>query len=369
MKIKTGKGKWFIAGAFLALSVWIMTTAMAQNTGPASTSPKNAGETFKNIQILKDMPADQLGPTMEFMSASLGVGCDFCHVPGSFEKDDKDNKGFAREMMKMMFAVNKSNFGDHREVTCYTCHHGQAKPVAVPLLADVDGKPAKPPRTPKVTAQEVLDKYTQAVGGADALQKISSRIQKGKAAAFGKEFPLEVYTQAPGKFAFYMHMPAGDSATVFNGQQGWVTVPGRPMHDLSGGELDSVKMDANLQFPLTAKQLFKEIKVTGTEKIGDHDTILLTGERADMPPVKYYFDQQSGLLVRELRFAETALGHLPLQIDYSDYRDSNGVKVPFQWSVLRPGMKFAMQIDQVQQNVPIDEAKFAKPPAPPPTQR
>ena len=358
--------KWTIAITILGAIGLVIVGAMAQSA--ASPASKTAGDTFKNIQILKDMPADQLMPTMGFISASLGVGCDHCHVPGSFEKDDKKPKLFAREMMKMMFTINQNNFEGKREVTCNSCHHGAVTPAAIPLIPAEETKPEKPVPPPQVTADQILDKYVQAVGGADALQKISSRVSKGKATVFGgHQFPIEVFVKSPEKWASYLHLPPGDNATVYDGQGGWMSAPGRPSRELGSGEIDAIKFDADLQFPLSAKKTFTEMKVTGTEKVDGHDTYVVTGERGTLPPVLFYFDQQTGLLLRELRYDETPLGRYPTEVDYGDYRDSGGTKVPFQWTVARPGNRAATQIDEVQNNVPIDDAKFAKPPEPPPS--
>ena len=96
---------------------------------PANASDKKAEEQFKNIQVLKGIPAEQLIPTMQFITAPLGVECEFCHEPKAFEKDDKKTKQTARKMMEMMFAINKDNFEGHREVTCYSCHRGNAPPL------------------------------------------------------------------------------------------------------------------------------------------------------------------------------------------------------------------------------------------------
>src|SRR5579872_1649452 len=101
---------------------------------------KKAEEQFKNIQVLKGIPAEQLIPTMQFISASLGVECDFCHVQGAFDKDDKKPKQTARKMMEMMFAINKDNFKGRRDVTCYSCHRGNAKPLAIPVVMTEDAK-------------------------------------------------------------------------------------------------------------------------------------------------------------------------------------------------------------------------------------
>src|ERR1700720_2234769 len=86
-----------------------------------SAGLKKAEEQFKNIQVLKGVPAEQIFPTMQFISASLGVECEFCHVHNAFEKDDKKPKQTARKMIDMSFAINKDNFGGHRKVTFNSC--------------------------------------------------------------------------------------------------------------------------------------------------------------------------------------------------------------------------------------------------------
>jgi photosynthetic reaction center cytochrome c subunit len=372
------KQKVAIAAIVVASVAWVIVGAKAQSQ-PASVAaglaPKMTEETFKNIQVLKGVPADQLMPAMGFIAASLGVGCDHCHVAGAFEKDDKKPKQMARQMMQMMFAINKENFEGRREVTCYSCHHGSNEPVSVPTIAPEEAKMEKPgppgaaaPTAPTLpTPEQILDKYIQAIGGADALQKISSRVEKGKATVFGgRQVPVEIFIKAPDKRASVMHLPMGDNTAIYDGNTAWMSNPGRPVRELGGGELDAAKLDADIQFPLDAKQMFSELKVRGIEKIDGHDTLFVTGRRQGNPPIDMYFDQQSGLLVREMRYTETPLGRFPTQVDYSDYRLSGGVKIPFQWTQARPGNSSSTQLEEVQNNVPVDDSKFAKPPDLPP---
>jgi hypothetical protein len=77
--------------------------------------------------------------------------------------------------------------------------------------------------------------------------------------------------------------------------------------------------------------------------------------------VKLYFDKQSGLLVCQVRYAQTLVGLNPTQIDYTDYRDVAGVRLPFKWQVTWTDGQSSFEIDQVQANAPIDARKFAKP--------
>jgi photosynthetic reaction center cytochrome c subunit len=351
--------------------------AKAQSTAaPQSSAPKLAEDQFKNLKVLKGVPADQIFPAMQFITASLGVECEFCHVRGDkgleFEKDDKKTKVTARKMMEMMFAVNKDNFEGHREVTCYSCHRGAADPVGTPLVATEDSKPqAEPAKAPGEAkpamppANQLLDKYLAAVGGQVALQKVTSRVEKGKIDANGHQLPIEVYAKAPDKRISIMHLPNGDSITAFDGKQGWLSNGGHP-HMMSAAENDAVRIDADLYFPTHIKTLYQKFTVAPGEKIDGQDTYLVIGRNEGQPPLRLYFDQQTGLLLRLVRYAETPLGRNPTQIDYADYRDADGVKIPFRWTLARPGNRFTIQVDQVQQNVPVDEAKFTPPPMPPP---
>jgi len=330
----------------------------------------SAGGAFKNIEVLKESPADQLIPAMQFITASLGVECDFCHVPGAFEKDDKKPKQTARKMMRMMFTINKENFDGNREVTCYSCHRGSAKPLTIPVIAAEPGAetgPVKeeiheaqiPSRLP--AADEVVDKYILTLGGAAAIANISTRVEQGTADFAGHRVPVDVFAQAPDLRATVMHLPKGDSVTASNGEQGWLASPGRPVREMSASELAAARLDADLHFATDIKGIFTERRVERVEEIGGRKAYVIAGSREGRPPVELYFDGQSGLLIRMVRYSDSPLGLNPTQIDYADYREQDGVKLPFRWTVARPGGSFTIEVQRAQQNVAIDAARFAKP--------
>ncbi len=319
---------------------------------------------------------------MQFITASLGVECEFCHVEGAFEKDDKKPKQTARKMMEMMFAINKDNFEGHREVTCYSCHRGSATPVGTPLVmaeapkgmgeakkaeetkSEEAGKEASGP-----PADQLFDKYLQAVGGAAAIEKITSRVMKGTITFGDRNVPIDIFSKDPDKRISFTHTPDGDSVTAFDGHEGWLGTPGHAVREMHGPDIDGASMDADLHFAAHLKEMFSEVKVRGTEKVGEHDAYMVIGQRDGKTPLRLYFDEQSGLLVRLVRFGETPLGRLPTQIDYADYREAGGVKIPFRWTLARPGGRFTIQVSEVKENVPVDDAKFAKPAAPPEAQK
>ena len=343
-----------------------------KSAGQRASGQKLAEEQFKNIQVLKGVPADQLIPAMQFITASLGVDCEYCHDHQAMDSDDKKPKKIARQMVTMMFDIDKNNFDGRLEVTCYTCHRGAAKPVGIPAIKveDVAGREEPAKKTSEKAAlpkpEELLDKYLAAVGGAAAVEKITSRGQKGKLLAFGgQSFPAEVYSKAPDKRVSIMHLQGGDSVTGFDGQRGWMSVPGRPAHMMSSSENESARLDADLYFPVHAKTLYPKFTVKTGEKIDGHDTNLVEGHEEGRPPLRLYFDTQTGLLLRMVRYAQSPLGLNPTQIDYADYRGVDGIKVPFWWTVSRPGNRFTIQVDEIKQNVPVDDSKFAPPPPPP----
>ena len=373
--MKTSRARlWISASAFSAAILLVASMKLSRAQQPPPTAHagqiQTAEQRFKNIQVLKNIPADQLIPSMQFIAASLGVECEFCHVEHANDKDDKKTKLAARKMITMMMAINQANFNGELEVTCYTCHRGVAHPVSIPVLAaDAQRPPAHVhdeageahPALP--SADQIVDKYLAAVGGADALSKINTRVQKGTIDAFGKTYPIEIYSEAPEKRISLTHPPTGTSITAFNGEVGWLSMPGG-FHPMTAAEGEAARIDAELRFAARVRELYKDFKVLPGEPVGGRATYLVVAKAPGKPTLNLYFDQESGLLLRLIRFAETPLGRNPTQVDYSDYRQTDGVKIPYRWTLARPNGAFTIQVESVQQNVPVDEKLFVMPEPP-----
>ena len=380
MKITTKWGYSWLAAAALAVLLWPSVSGLHAQSGDAAPKPKTTQQAFKNIQVLKDLPPGQLIPAMQFITASLGVECDFCHVRGAFDKDDKPTKVTARKMMQMMTILNQENFDSRREVTCYSCHRGASKPVSIPTIGDTvaleaieDFAPppaaASSPPNPTSTltaslpsAADVLDKYVTAVGGAAAVGKISSRVGTGSVAfAAGPALSVQISWKAQGKQITTVHLPAGDSNTVWNGHAGWLSAPGAPVRETNEADFEGARLDADLQLAVHLKQLSSDFKVIDVEKVRDHDAVLLLASNPGQPGLELFFDTQSGLLLRQLRFSNSPLGLNPTRIDYDDYKEFGGVKVPMHMTIARPRTKLDIQFDRVSQNVAVDDAQFEAP--------
>ena len=363
----------------LAIGLFLFTFSAATVAGqteaakPPAAGKKMTDDVFKNIQVLKGIPADELIPGMQFITYSLGVECSFCHVEGAMDKDDKKTKLAARKMMQMMAGINQANFNGRQQVTCYSCHRGAPHPVAIPIVAEAGMHPMPAMEHDEDNAaanlpspDQILSKFVEAAGGASALAKVRSRELKGSMTLAGRSLPVEIISKTGNKQLTIVHLPNGDNVTAYDGDSGWMSSPNRPGHDVAGIEVASARVEADLRLPLDLKELFSDLKTSPPEKIGDREADVILGINSGEVAAKFYFDHESGLLLRILRFSKSPLGLNPTQIDYADYRVQDGVKTPFQQTIARPNSRFAIQIEQAKYNVAVDDARFARPPAPPP---
>jgi len=240
------------------------------------------------------------------------------------------------------------------------------------------GPPPEPPREAAAsgaggeqqatgpTAAQLLDKYLAASGGADALAKISSRIAKGNAlAADGGKTPVEIYSKGSDKRVMITHAANGDRSTGYNGNFGWTTNAAGAPRDMSAADLEGSKLEDDLYLATHAQQIYSQWRVGRPQKVGGRDCYVLNGSAPGHVPLRLYLDQQTGMLLRLIRYTETPLGRLPAQVDFADYRGQDGVKVPYRLILARPAARTTVQLDQVQQNVAVDDSKFTKPADPP----
>jgi outer membrane lipoprotein-sorting protein len=357
----------------------------APRTGGQAESPQKpliAEQYFKNVQVLRGMPVKEFMDTMGFFAASLNENCTFCHVEessGDWTKyaDDNANKQTARKMILMMKAINQSYFGGRRMLTCYSCHRGGETPRVTPNLAEQYSAPVleEPDEITEQAAgapspDQILDKYIQALGGAQRLASLTNFVAKGTYQGYDdpEKRAIDIYAKAPAERAIIVHTPNGDSTTTYDGSSGWTAAPDSdqpmPVMTLTGGDLQGAKVDASLSFPGGIKQVFTQWRAGFPTTINDRDVHVVQGSNPGQSPVKFYFDEQSGLLVRVVRYTNLPVGLNPTQIDYADYRDVSGVKIPFRWTVTWTDGRSVTELNQVQPNAAIDAAKFAQP-APP----
>jgi len=385
----------------ILLGVWLLGRGLlAQQTGTPATGTSD--QVFKNVQVLKGIPLDDFMGTMGIMCAALGFDCSDCHTNAGTEKvdwaADTPKKRTARRMVTMVTAINRDNFGGRQMVTCWSCHHGRDRPATTPTLEFMYGPatqemddvlsqmPGQPP------ADQIIEKYLQAIGGADKVAQVKSYVAKGTSVGFGGfggGGRVQIYAQFPDRRATLIDFPStperGVNNRVYNGTDGWLETPLTVLgsYQLTGGELDGARMDAQLAFPAQIKQVLTNLRVSIPQTINDlPGPSSQTSQQATMTAIgqdrlvnvvqgtgphgalcTLFFDQESGLLVRMVRYGKSPIGRVPTQVDYGDYRDVNGIKMPFRLIFAWMDGRDAIQLSDVQTNVPIDPSKFQMPSA------
>ena len=389
--------------------------ASAQQAPPAPTGPL-APEKYMNIQELKDVPAAQIHDTMIYFEAAIGANCTFCHVRTeagefAFEKDDRTNKKTAREMIVLTRNINAQGFKGQPEVTCATCHQGRRTPNAIPQLAEVltpEQLAARPPqgpsagagpggapggqapgpgrgqgpgqvpaadvapgqspapvprqRPPVETVDQVTDKLIQAMGGAEALQKLSSRAATGTLTdRFGQTSAIAVEDTAAGLYRIAVEGPQA-SVSAFDGKAAWLRTADR-IRDLEGIEATLVSMPADLGLALHLKERYQGLAVSAYDKIDGRDVIVLQGRLSPLVAEALSIDKTSGLMVRRVVRFTTPLGRLSAQIDYSDFRPVAGVTLPYAVKITTWDSVSVQKFAAIKINPGVDPSRFAKPPA------
>lgn len=340
---------------------------------PAQQEPEKlpAEKVFKNIQALNGMPAGDLLGAMSFIASSLNVDCDYCHRQ-AFEGDTVPAKVRAREMILMVRKINQDNFHGENVVTCFTCHNGGAKPArsATSVLSSAPRPPVPAQNAHTETfpsVQEILGHYVQALGGQAALDRIKTRVFKtARLNEKNPSSPTEWYQESPNKVLAYRSSEGYITWVGFDGRRAWAEDNEKSYWGiLSTKDRNQIMRDSELYAGSRLGTQYEKVETVGKEKIGDRDTFVVAGTSPEGQKEKFFFDAQTGLLLRREIREQTVLGFLPVQADFSDYRDVDGVKIPFvvQWSSAGGawGVRVSSKIIEIHQNVPIDDQKFDHP--------
>src|SRR5438105_6067747 len=387
-----------IAAAAMSVVVLIaIGVALAQTASPGK--PLLAEQAFKNIQVFRGLPVDDFMETMGIMAASLDFDCSDCHVGAGTDEvnwpADTPRKQMARKMVLMVANINKSNFGGRQVVTCWTCHRNRDKPLVTPIMDTIYGTVTIEPDDEIPAAEgmpspeSILDKYIQGAGGAQKLAGLKSFVGKGTSVGFGGfggGGDVELVAEAPDKRAtiiVFKDAPGrGDQIRSFDGHTGWVRTPLNVLGEfqLSGGDRDGARLDAQLSFPGQIKQVLTNLKTGPPATITDlpapssqstlqkdvtlgqaHDVDVIQGNGPRGLLVTLYFERKTGLLLRELRYGNSPIGRVPTQIDFADYRDVSGIKLPFRITYAWLDGRDSIVLNEVKTNVAVSEAKFGKP--------
>ena len=366
-----------VATAALAL---VFAAGVSHAPVAAQSSDQKVEEVFKNIKALNGQRADMLNPTMVLFEAALGVGCPYCHDNdgNKRELDSKPQKLIARQMIEMVNTVNKTTFRGQAKVTCFTCHQGRNIPIGVPNVTNNPLPPAlgedfiaslpPPPPVPTVTVAQVLDKYVAALGGAAAVQQVASVDAVGTVTQRrpGRDFPsqqIEIFSKAPGMGLLVTHAGQADNLLGYGATAGWARAGNTTPRDLRKAEADGTMLEDPFNLPAHLKQMLLEPQMEKPAVIRGHEVYVVTAKTRNLPKVQAFFNEQSGVLERLVYYNDSLYGQYPTQIDYRDFRDVGGRKVPFEWVISQTRNREFTYAMQDVKAAAIEDVKFAKPSA------
>jgi hypothetical protein len=367
-----------------ALITFLVAVGISQTPVSAQRADQKMEDVFLNIKSLRGQPADLLNPTMVYFEAALGVGCGYCHDADAAKRelDSKPQKVIARQMIDLVTTINKTAFAGNKRVTCFTCHQGRNKPIGVPNVVGEELPPAlgedfiaslpPAPAVPAVSASQILDKYVAAVGGAGAVQKVSSLTAAGTMTQRrpGRNFPsqqIEISSKAPGMELIVTRAGQNDNLQAYSASGAWAKAGTAAPRDLRRAEADAMKLEDAFNLPAQLKQMLLDPKVERPEVIDGREVYVISGHTQNLPKVTAYFEKESGMLARLVYEIDTLFGVYPTQIEYSDFRDVSGRKVPYSWVISQTRNREFTYAMQNVRAVATEDSKFAKPAATPAT--
>jgi len=225
--------------------------------------------------------------------------------------------------------------------------------------ADPQGASATP------TLDQVLDKYVQALGGKAAIEKVTAVVIKGKVEvpSTGETGSMETYRKAPNKEMQMINTPSnGPSQRGFDGTAGWNWDPDSGPSDMSPADLAAMKLESDFYRDIRLKELYPKISLKGKEKVGNREAYVVEAPHADGSSEKMYFDTESGLLIQsEVPIDVPDEGKTVVNSQYEDYREVQGVKIPFTIRQTSADFDYVIKVSEVKYNIPVDDAKFRKP--------
>lgn len=302
----------------VALALGAASFCMVGFQDAAPAQPQNCEQVFKNIQVFKGVPANDLIPSMEFMAASMKMECTGCHDPKDYAAETRA-KDTARRMILMQREINEKHFNNRPEVTCYTCHHGKEHPDALPIPEGVSLRHERTADAPPVA--DLFAKHIAGVGKpSGAIVRTGTLTAPNDATHKPETLPLEFIQADGGKF----RLVSGERKVGSNGTQAWYG--NNPMFDEPAaifGRLGRAWQGENAFAGL------ERTTVSGKDKIGKTATLSVRGNRAStMSTEDLSFDAKSGLLMRLVNVRRCSLGTVVTAIDYQNYKNVGGVKTP-----------------------------------------
>jgi hypothetical protein len=361
----------------LSLSLALVIGLIGVRTVSAQAQPGQKMEEFyKNIRVMKGMEAQVMQPTMQLMEIALGVHCVYCHDPDNTKRelDTKPTKEIARRMMTMVADINRTQFSGREVVTCFTCHRGSTKPDSLLPYNGEEGRPGPSQVAGTVpTVDQLLERYTTALGGAEALAKVTGRTLKGTVTNYAHldevhleraptiVTPVDIMAKGPNKRMVIQHNINGDAVTTYDGARGWTKAGAAAAADMRSDLLELAKLENAVLAPGQFKQVLTNMRVEGQEKVGERTAWVITGSNQWLPNVRLSFDRDTAYLLSLSYQQKSNYCCHVFSIDYDNFYVTSGIRMPMQWTVNGPRESILVYKFDSAVVSPIEDARFAKP--------
>jgi photosynthetic reaction center cytochrome c subunit len=375
----------FLLIALLSIGAIGIVIGSPTTAAQAQQADKPVEQTRKNIQVLKGLKESELYQVMNFMAVSLGEQCTFCHVTNGkdpktgqtnwvWESDEKPEKQAGRRMIQMVMMINGSDKADFREnsVTCFTCHRGQTTTVGLPSMplakSDHEGllnpPPAAAPSRPRPSVDEIFASYLRAVGGEKATTTKTVVMKGTRVASQNRNWPNELTWAAPDKILSVSTLPSATVRQVAAGDKGWI-LNGTNLQTLTPAQVAGARRSLEEIFNAVKVARVAGMQLAGTEKIDGREMWVVVRSTPEST-TSYDFDVETGLLRRRMTVNHTASLPIPEQVDFEDYRDVDGVKMPFiiRRSAIDTYDSWTRTFTDIKRNVAVDDSLFAQPVVP-----
>lgn len=177
-------------------------------------------------------------------------------------------------------------------------------------------------------AQSVIAKYLNAIGGADAIKNIVDKTVIMRGTAMDQTVTLILKQKYPNKLRQDVKAGGMDQVLIYDGEKAVMKVAGQTIK-IEGKQLEQLKLESEMEILLNPEASGIKISYDGSEQAGDN---LLHKVKFILPSGLNwiaYFDDKTGLKVKEIKETETQMGLITQIVEYSDYQDVDGIKIPF----------------------------------------
>jgi zinc protease len=222
------------------------------------------------------------------------------------------------------------------------------------------------------TPEEIIEKHLAALGGRAALGKLTTRVLSGSivvTSPIGELYgTVEMYSKSPNKSRtlIKVEVPGAGQFTDdqrFDGTVGYVINTFAGNREITGSQLDGLRSSAFPTPLLNYKESGAVLTPAGQEKVGSADAYVIRVTSKAGPTARLFFDKQSFMLVKMVNTINSPQlgGDVEQVMEYSDFREVDGVKVPFSTKTINPAQTVVGTVKEVKHNVEIDDSSFSKP--------